>query len=95
MPHSGNADWHRMHDTVVQIWESTEESFAGAAAMVSVPILHDASIGIVHRTYFVGGALAAGDPGGQQRWCLPDAVDRMYAAYCGTLTAEIDHLASQ
>ena len=55
----------------------------------------NASIAIVYRTYFVGGALAAGDPGGQQRWCLPDAVDRMYAAYCGTLTAEIDHLASQ
>ncbi|CAL5220687.1 g2736 [Coccomyxa viridis] len=46
------------------------------------------------RSYFVGGALAAGDPGGQQHWSLPDVVDRMHAAYCGTLTAELDHLAS-
>ena len=64
-------------------------------AMASLPESTLAHFAVpFNRSYYVGGALAAGDPGGQQHWTLPDAVNRMHAAYCGTLTAEIDHLAS-
>ena len=40
-------------------------------------------------------ACRRGDPGGQQQWALPAVVEHMQDAYCGTLTAEYDHLASR
>ena len=96
MPHSCNTDWHCIYDNVVQIWEGTEQCFAGAAAMVSVPqdMPMQALPSCTGRTLWEAPWQQA-ILEGQQRWCLPDIVDRMFAAYCGTLTAEIDHLASQ
>jgi hypothetical protein len=43
----------------------------------------------------VGGALSAGEPLSLDTWSLPAVVEHMQDAYCGTLTAELDHLASQ
>ena len=45
--------------------------------------------------FFVGGGLPAGDPGGRAQWGLSEAVEHMQDAYCGTLTAQFDHLASR
>jgi 2-oxoglutarate dehydrogenase complex dehydrogenase (E1) component-like enzyme len=43
----------------------------------------------------VGEAMSWGDPSAQQYWSLVEVIDRMQAAYCGTLTAEYDHLHSR
>jgi hypothetical protein len=43
----------------------------------------------------VGGGLPAGDPGGREQWTLPGVVEHMQDAYCGTLTAQFEHLASR
>ena len=41
---------------------------------------------------FHGAPLAAGAPGGRAEWRLPALATHLAHAYCGTLTAELDHL---
>ena len=41
---------------------------------------------------FHGAPLAAGAPGGRAEWRLPALATHFAHAYCGTLTAELDHL---
>lgn len=43
----------------------------------------------------MGGALTAGEPLSLDTWSLPAVIEHMQDAYCGTLTVELDHLASQ
>ena len=43
---------------------------------------------------FALGELLPPAPGGAQGWTLPQVVDRMRSAYCGTLAVELDHLYS-
>ena len=40
------------------------------------------------------GELLPPPPGGARGWTLPQVVDRMRGAYCGTLAVELDHLYS-
>jgi len=43
----------------------------------------------------VGEAMSWGDPSAQKYWSLLEVIERMQGAYCGTLTAEYDHLHSR
>ena len=47
----------------------------------------------LHRQFCVGDVLDPGTP--HRTWTLPAIVKRMQAAYCGTLTAELNHLATR
>ena len=43
---------------------------------------------------FALGQLLPPPPGGARGWTLPQVVERMRRAYCGTLAVELDHLYS-
>ena len=43
----------------------------------------------------VGDAMGWGYPSEQKYWSLVEVIEGMQRAYCGTLTAEFDHLHSQ
>ena len=47
------------------------------------------------RAFYLGDAMLRGNPAGQKWWTLPEVVERMRASYCGSLTAEFDHLPSE
>ncbi len=44
------------------------------------------------RRFFLGDVVASRQDGAHHYWTLPEVVERMRAAYCGPLTAEIDGL---
>ncbi|BDA49631.1 probable 2-oxoglutarate dehydrogenase E1 component [Coccomyxa sp. Obi] len=69
---------------------STNKKAAWLAAQLGMELPTTSS-----RKFFVGGALTAGEPLSLDTWSLPAVIEHMQDAYCGTLTAELDHLASQ
>ena len=46
------------------------------------------------RRIYLGGALAAGEPGGRAWWAPHELLEHLQAAYCSTLAVELDHLTS-
>ncbi|KAK9810028.1 hypothetical protein WJX72_003602 [[Myrmecia] bisecta] len=47
------------------------------------------------RLFCLDGIHPGGNPGNQEFWTLPEVIERMRDAYCGTLSVELDHLATR
>lgn len=60
---------------------------------VLISVRNSKVMSFTFREFHVGALLSPAAP--QTTWSLPAIIDRMRSAYCGTLTAELSHLATR
>ena len=72
-----------------------EIRFCTALMILDAPSCHAHNLVHTCRQFHLGDRVFADQSSQQKHWTLPEVVQRLRGAYCGTLTAEFMHLGSE